>query len=138
MAQRGRAPVVSRDRADTDRGRGSRDGHEPRAKEIRLTYAKRATFATFSAGLLVTAGLMMLSGMRSRHLDVGSSERTEALGLVFFTSTREAVEGGTSFSLSPGPGVLVLLVVLPAAAFLVGWRKDRGSAIPGGLDGRST
>lgn len=93
-----------------------------------MRYVRRAVFASFGVGLLLTVVALVATIVRSRPLSSPGSVSTEFLTLTFFTSTQTSQDGASSFSLTPGPGVAVLLIVLPVLAGALAWRRDRQAA----------
>lgn len=90
-----------------------------------MRYVRRAVFASFGLGLLLTVVALVVTIVRSSQLSTPGSVSTEFLTLTFFTSTQTTQNGASSFSLTPGLGVAVLLIVLPVLAGVLGWRRDR-------------
>ena len=90
-----------------------------------MKYARRAVFASFGVGLLLTTVALVVTIVRSRQMDGLGSVSTEFLTLTFFTSTQTSQNGASSFSLTPGFGVAVLLIGLPVLAGVLAWRRDR-------------
>jgi hypothetical protein len=96
----------------------------PPATKSPWQMARRAVFLTFTLGLVSTVALMLLTALRVRELDGSGTVATKFLTVVFFSSTRTVSADTSTVSLSPGLGVFVLLVVLPALAGALAYRRS--------------
>ena len=85
--------------------------------------ARRAVFLVFTLGLVATVALMLLTALRVRELDGSGTVATEFLTVTFFSATRTFAADTSTVSLSPGFGIFVLLVVLPALAGALAYRR---------------
>lgn len=96
-------------------------------KSSRWVLVRRAVILSFAFGVLTTTALVILAaaqfggptGPGTYHLELGP--------LNFFTVVKEQLASGSSSQLRPGFGVFVLVVLLPALAGLLAWRKKMPS-----------
>jgi hypothetical protein len=85
--------------------------------------ALRLSGWVFFLGLAVSAALMVLTGIQLREAAIVD---TNLFGLTIFAGERSQLEGGSTVALRPGPGLALILVVLPAlAALYAGFRAGR-------------
>ena len=91
-----------------------------------MTRARRAFFLAFVLGLIATTVAMFWTAYSLKIADASSNATAELLGLTFFRATRTVGEAQTTVTLRPAVGVVVLLVVLPAAAALLAHLTRQG------------
>jgi hypothetical protein len=89
------------------------------------TKVTRAASLAFFIGIAATAAALIYTIVQARQLEGAGTVVTDVLSLTFFTSTRAVTEGQSSATLTPGFGVFVLLVLFPAVAALLAWRRTR-------------
>lgn len=92
-----------------------------------LVRARRAFAMLGVLGLIVTMVSMFLTAAQLRGEGDGSAD-VGILGLTLFSAERATIDGGTTASLRPGLGVLVVLVLIPTAVALLVYFRSKGKA----------
>lgn len=89
--------------------------------------ARRAFAMLGVLGLIITMVSMFMTATQLQGQDEGAAD-VGLLGLTLFTAERAVEDGASTASLRPGLGVLVVLVILPAAVALLVYLSSRRKA----------
>ena len=77
--------------------------------------AQRAALLSLGVAFLVAVGCIAFTSANVRSQEEPSVSRTDVLGLTIFEAEKSVEGDGTSFTLRPGWGAGILLVLVPAA-----------------------